>query len=428
MKTLMNAMKRRDFVKLMAATAAATAVPSVIRAQGMPRVVVVGGGFGGATAAKYLRMWSGNTLNVTLVDPSPKHTSCIMSNLVLNNRLKLKDLRFSLAGLADQYGINLVRGKVVEVDASSNRIKLQGGNWIGYDRLILSPGISFKWVRGLDRKVTLNAWIAGQQTRELRNQIRAMPDGGTFVMTIPPVPYRCPPGPYERACLVADILVRAGNPGRVVVLDANPDFVVEKEVFGPAFSELYKDVVEYVPDARLLEVDSPNRIAMTTQGEFGGDVLNVIPPHRAAGLVRNAGLTDGGDWAVVDPRTYESTLPGFEGIHVIGDSQGLKNVPKSGHHANAQAKVCADAVLRLLAGEKVEENDERNANIATNSACYSPITYDTATWLTAVYAYDPANHEMRLVPGAGGSAGNWKREHYDDMWDWWANLSRDTFL
>ena len=427
MKTSMNAMKRRDFMRLMAATAALTAAPSVVRAQGTPRVVVVGGGFGGATAAKYLRLWSGNTIDVTLVDPRPQHTSCIMSNLVLNNRLKLRDLRFSLADLATKYGINLLRDKVEGVDAAGNVLELRGGGRLGYDRLILSPGISFKRVPGLDGKITLNAWIAGQQTRKLRNQIRAMPNGGTFVMTIPPVPYRCPPGPYERACLVADIMVRAGNPGRVVVLDANPDFVVEKEVFGPAFFELYKDVVEYVPDAQLLEVNSPNRIARTTQGEFGGDVLNVIPPHRAARLVRSAGLTDGGDWAGVDPLTYESTLGGYQGIHVIGDSQGLKNLPKSGHHANAQAKVCADAVLRLLAGQPVD-TPERIASIVTNSACYSPITYDTATWLTAVYAYDPASNEMRPVQGAFGSAGDWKREHYNDMWDWWANLSRDTFL
>lgn len=290
--------------------------------------------------------------------------------------------------------------------------------------------------RGLDSRLTPHAWIAGGQTNLLRNQIRAMPDNGTFVMTIPEKPYRCPPGPYERACLVADILgrrsgvlagkVSPGGAPRVVVLDANPGIQAEKETFTRAFNDLYGDIVEYIPDARPISVDSTIREITTTKGTFRGDVLNVIPRHGAQQLLRRSGLTAGGRWAPVDPVTYESTVGGQAGVYVIGDAQGTGQ-PKSGHMANAQAKVCADAIIRTAAGLSAH-TQERLDNITTNSACFSPITATEASWLTAVYAYDAASQSMKLVPGSLGESHKWDSENFQDMFSWSENLFADTFM
>lgn len=373
---------RRNFVKATGLVAAASSTPTILRAQtSKRRVVVVGGGFGGATAAKYLKHWGGNNLDVTLIDPKARHTSCVMSNLVLNGRLKLSDLRFDYTAMQAKYGVDVIRDTVKTIDPANRILTLKNQAAQHYDMLILATGISFKKPSGWNTQNMPHAWIAGGQTNLLKKKLAAMSAGETFIMTIPKSPYRCPPGPYERACLVADILKRRGG-GRVIVLDANDKIQAERETFGRAFDELYGDIIEYYTDAELNAID--------------GDVVVT---------------------------TYESTLSGFEDIHIIGDSQG-SGQPKSAHMANAQAKVCADAIIRKLASQPTDHT-ERLENLTTNSACYSPITYDTASWLTAVFQYDAGSKQMKL--SQIGEAGEWTQESYQDMFDWSANLFTDTF-
>ncbi len=426
---------RRRFLKTASATLALTAAPSIVRAQGSARIIVVGGGFGGATLAKYLRLWSGGALDVVLLEKSPGHVSCIMSNLVLNGRLGIDDLSFSYDALREKYGVQVLQDNVIELDGPAARVRLEQSGWRDYDRLVLAPGVRFEEVPGWDQTAVPHAWIAGDQTTMLRDQLKELPDNGTFVITVPKAPYRCPPGPYERACVVADELGRRsgalkgkaapGGTPKVVVLDANPAIQAEQETFGRAFEDLYGDIIQYHPNATLEEVDSEKRVAITSVGDFPGDVLNIIPTHKAAEVVANAGLTDDSGWAPVDALTYESRLSGFPGVHVIGDSQA-SGQPKAGHMANAQAKVCADAILRRLEGLPVD-GAERAAAVTTNSACYSPITSEKASWLTVVYAYDPASKSMKMVPESLGVAEEWTKDNFKTMFAWSENLFADTF-
>ncbi|MEH6517311.1 MAG: FAD/NAD(P)-binding oxidoreductase [Halioglobus sp.] len=414
---------RRNFVKATGVVAAVSSAPGLLHAQTTkPRVIVVGGGFGGATAAKYLKHWGGDSLNVTMIDPKVKHTSCVMSGLVLNKRLSLADLRFDYGALAG-LGVEVLRDTVKNIDPDTRTLTLKAGASQQYDMLILAAGISFKRPSGWDSNAMPHAWIAGGQTNLLKRKLAGMEAGQTFVMTIPPSPYRCPPGPYERACVVADILKRRGG-GTVKILDANDKIQSERETFGRAFTDLYRDIVEYYPSATLNGIDGD--ILDTSIGPISGDVVNIIPTQRAGGLVRRQGLavgSPGKSWAPVDVTTYESTVQGFADVHIIGDSQGSSQ-PKSAHMANAQAKVCADAILRKLSSRPTD-NADRLKNLTTNSACYSPVTYDTATWLTAVYHYDMASQQMK--PSHVGEAGEWTRDNYDDMFDWSDNLFADTF-
>jgi NADH dehydrogenase FAD-containing subunit len=415
---------RREILMGASAGVMALAAPARLRAAAPKHVVVAGGGFAGATAAKYLRLWGDPSLQVTLIDPGKFHTSCVMSNLVLNRSLSLRDIRFPLSNLG-RYGVNVVRQSVVGVDPAAMTVRLKNDDVVGYDKLVLSGGISFIGPDGWDSKAAPHAWIAGGQTTLLRKKIEAMPVGGTYILTIPPSPYRCPPGPYERACTVAEILQSRGG-GRVVVLDANPGIQATKETFTKAFGQLYAGIIDYRTNVAVTAVDAGAGEVQTSAGTFRGDLLNIIPPQRASSLVRRAGVVPkGGRWAPVDPLSYASTLPGFEDIHVIGDSQGTGQ-PKSGHMANAQAKVCADAIVRLLAGEAIDTHTRASA-VTTNSACFSPITADAASWLTAVFAYDMTTHQMRLVPGSLAEAGGWSQRNYRQMFDWSNNLWSDTF-
>jgi sulfide dehydrogenase [flavocytochrome c] flavoprotein subunit len=428
---------RRTLLQMMPATAAMSMIPRV--KAGLPhRVVVVGGGFAGATVAKYLSMWSKGAIEVTLVEPRASHVSCIMSNLVLNERLKISDLSFDYKTLSARLGVNVIQDRVVRINKAGQQVKLKSGTWLSYDSLVLAPGIKFDKIPGLNPRKMPHAWIAGGQTNRLRNQIRAMGNNDTFVMSIPQKPYRCPPGPYERACVVADILKRGGGGGKVIVLDANNGIQAEKETFERAFNDLYGDIIEYRPLERVVYADTGGMIVGTEKltaegdvvpgggGSASGKVVNIIPRHGAPQLLVKSGLTkkiSGAKWAPVDPTTYESELS--PGIYVIGDSQATGQ-PKSGHMANAQAKVCADAIVRRAFDLPVD-TDERLNNITTNSACFSPITATQASWLTAVYSYNRDTKAMGLVPGSLGEAGGWNSENYREMFTWSENLFADTF-
>ena len=430
---------RRNFIQMVPASAAALALTSgstAKAAEPIHHVTVLGGGFAGCTIAKYIRMWSDGEIAVTLIEPRANHVSCVMSNLILNKRLKTADLTFEYNDLQLKYGVNVVRDKALKIRGPQKQIRLKNAGWISYDSLVVATGIQFDKIPGLNYKNAPHAWIAGGSTNKLRNLINKMPDTGTFVMTVPKTPYRCPPGPYERACVVADILGRrsgyldgsGSTPPRVIVLDANPGIQAEKSTFTSAFNDLYGGIIEYIPDAQVesVESDDPNSLVVhTTQGSFGGDVINVIPTHGAQSILRRSGLTGESRWADVDPVTYATTNTLFQDVYVIGDAQGTSQ-PKSGHMANAQAKICADSIIRTAHGQS-SYTEERLQNITTNSACFSPITYDKASWLTAVYSYNPDTGSMALVPGSLGEAHNWSTRNFNDMFDWSNNLFADTF-
>lgn len=428
---------RRNFIQMVPASAAALALTngsSAKAAEPIHHVTVLGGGFAGCTIAKYIRMWSDGEIAVTLIEPRPKHVSSIMSNLILNKRLKVADLSFEYNDLQLKYGVNVVRDKALQINGPEKLLKLKGAGWISYDSLVVAAGIKFDKISGLDYKKIPHAWIAGGQSNKLRNQINNMPDTGTFVMTVPKAPYRCPPGPYERACVVADILGRrsgyldgtGSTPPRVIVLDANDGIQAEKGTFTRAFNDLYGDIIEYIPNAQVESVDSDDKIVYTTDGmNYQGDVVNVIPTHHAPQVLKKSKLTGDSGWADVDPVTYATTNTLFQDVYVIGDAQGT-NQPKSGHMANAQAKICADSIIRTAHGQS-SYTEERLQNITTNSACFSPITYDKASWLTAVYSYNPDTGSMGLVPGSLGEAHNWSTGNFNDMFDWSNNLFADTF-
>lgn len=421
-------LNRRNFLKAVGATTALASAPTIAKAAGGKHVVVIGGGFGGATVAKYIRGWSGYDVNVTLVDANARHTSCVMSNLVLNKRASLRQLKLSYENLAFKYGVKVVIDKAVDIDNAGQKVTLQSGETLNYDRLVIATGIGFRDVPGINYNLTPHAWIAGPQTSLLARQVQNMNVNSTFIMSIPKSPYRCPPGPYERACLVADHFVRKGfttdDNARVIVLDANSDIQAEKHTFHRAFSSLYRNIIEYIPNASVEAVDSEAKRVFTNVGEFDGNVVNIIPEQQATSLVMDAGLADVYKrWAPVDPLTYESTETGFQGVHVIGDSQGTKQ-PKSAHMANSQAKICADAIIRSLSGLPTD-GAERMENVTTNSACYSPITYDEASWLTANFYYDVDAGAMKLRHI--GEAEKWSRGSYKEMYAWSENLFHDSF-
>ncbi len=416
----MSKLSRRNFLKSLGGVAAIASAPSIVLGvNNGPRVVVIGGGFAGATAAKYLKHWSPN-LNVTLIEPNTQYKAPILSNLVMNGQLSMDKITFNYDRLKQKHGVTVIHDWVQGIDSAANSVELKSGAKVDYDRLIVAPGISFNAVSGLDFSKVPHAWQSGDQVLQLKQQLQAMRQGGTFVMTIPAGPYRCPPGPYERACLAADYLKRNNPSAKVVVLDANAGIIAEKEAFSHAFDVTYANNLEYRPNVTLEAVDSNRLIAITNAGDFNADVLNVIPTQSAGKIIKAAGLANhpSGRWADVDPISYESTI--LSNIHIIGDSQGTGQ-PKAGHIANAEAKVCADAIIRLLNGNQPYHSP------MTNSACYSPISTTTASWATVVYQYNPATQSMSAVPGSSGAATTATTRSYRDMFDWSENLFSDTF-
>ncbi len=366
------------------------------------RVVVVGGGFGGATAARYLRLWGGN-VDVTLVERNTSFISCPISNLVVGGYKEMADITRGYDTLK-ALGVKVVQGEVSAIDAAAKKVRLAGGGELPYDRLIVSPGIDFmnEQVGGLaaaiDAGSVVHAWKAGPQTVALRQQLTAMRDGGVYAISIPKVPYRCPPGPYERACLVASYLKQAKPRSKVLVLDANAEIQSKKALFERAFAQHYKDILEYRPNAELKEV--AGGVAKLEFEDVKADVLNVVPPQRAADLAKNAGLiTINNRWVGVNWLTMEATAA--PGIHVLGDATfPAPLMPKSGHMANQHAKVAAAAVIQLLKGEPV------NATPVVMNTCYSFVTAKDVIHVASVHQYDAAEKIFKTVPGSGGvSAG-----------------------
>ncbi|MCE1171878.1 MAG: NAD(P)/FAD-dependent oxidoreductase, partial [Azovibrio sp.] len=350
----MKNINRRDFLKLGAGAAAMAGLygcTSGTRASG--HVVVVGGGYGGATVAKYLRMWSEGQVQVTLVERNTDFVSCPMSNLVIGGSKTLADITISYANLQHKWGVRVIRDEAVGIDAGARKVKLAQGGELSYDRLVLSPGIDFMWdqVPALKsaeaQQQILHAWKAGPQTVALRKQLEDMKDGGVYAITIPKAPYRCPPGPYERACLVANYFKTAKPRSKVLILDANEDVQSKKALFTKAWSDLYKDIIEYRPNSELKDVDVAGKAAVLEFDQVKADVLNVIPPQRAGQIAASTGLKlINNRWVDVNWLSMESTST--PGVHVLGDALfPAPTMPKSGHMANQHGKLAAAAILNL---------------------------------------------------------------------------------
>ena len=391
------------------------------------RVVVVGGGYGGATVAKYIRMWSGGVVDVTLVEPDAAFVSCPLSNLVLGGSKTLADITVSYDGLVRNHGVKLVRDTASAVDVDAKMLRLAGGQRLPYDRLVLSPGIDV-----LSDKVPslgsaeaqaqiLHAWKAGPQTVALRRQLEAMPDGGVFAISIPVAPYRCPPGPYERACQAAWYFKRAKPRSKVLILDGNGDVTSKGPLFKKAWAEEYKGMVEYRPNYVLTDVDVATKTAkFDVQDDVIADVLNVIPPQGASAIARSAGVVTANDrWCDVDFLTFESLK--VKNVHVLGDAiQIASGMPKSGHMANQHAKVCAAAVVALLAGEAPDPAP------VLNNACYSFITDKAVVHICSVHQYDREKKTLLPVQGAGGLSPQMSEVEGRYAFDWAKNIWADA--
>ncbi len=368
-----------------------------------PKVVVVGGGYGGATAAKYVRMWSDQQINVTLVEPNAAFVSCPISNLVLGGSKTMADITTPYDNLSRRHGVTVVRDRVTSIDPDKRTVRLAGGGELPYDRLILSPGVDFimDGLPGMAKvgaqDQVLHAWKAGPETLALRRQLEAMPDGGVYALTIPLAPYRCPPGPYERACQVAHYFSKYKPKSKVLVLDANDDVTSKGPLFKKAWAERYRGIVEYRPKHVLTDVDVA---ASTLKFEFNDDVkahvLNVVPPMRAGEIAVKTGLaTANRRWCEIDFLTHESKAA--KNIHVLGDSiQVAPAMPKSGHMANQHGKTCAAAVVALLTGQ------QPNAMPIYNNTCYSFVSDEDVVHVASVHRYDALQKTMLAVPGSGG--------------------------
>lgn len=395
------------------------------------RVVIVGGGYGGATTAKYLRLADPH-VEVFLIEKDPEYVSCALSNEVLADERTLESLTFSYGALSAFYGVKMVQDEATEIDPVNRKVKIAGGVALAYDRLVVSPGIAFRWgeIEGYDEaasRIMPHAWFAGEQTRLLRSQLDDVPADGKVFIVAPPNPYKCPPGPYERAGLIAHFLWQHNKrQAKVIILDAKEDFA-KKSLFLRAWEEHYPGMVEWVPgskDGRVLAVDPQRRTLKTEFDEHRGDVVNVIPPQKAGRIAEVAGLTDESGWCPVDPRTFESRLQ--DDIHVIGDACIAGAMPKSAYAANSQGKNCALAIQALI-----NENPPPEPSFV--NTCYSIPAPGYGISVAAVYRL--RDGEIVAVEGAGGvsplegSDWEWEREmEAAYARSWFVNITSDIFL
>ncbi|MGJ9417978.1 FCSD flavin-binding domain-containing protein [Massilia sp. CMS3.1] len=412
-------MRRREFIQL---ALAGSAWSSGAAAFGKPlgRLVVVGAGYGGATAAKYVRMLSGGRIDVILVDQHADFVSCPVSNRVLGGQKTLAQLTFGYDLLRQHHGVKFMRGSVTAIDAGKSQI-VMAGQKLAYDRLIVAPGIDFIYddfpmLAGAQQQIP-HAWKAGPQTRNLQRQLMAMPNGGVFTIAIPAQPYRCPPAPYERACLAAFYLKMHKPRSKVMVLDANPVITSKRALFERAWRDLYPGMIEYVPGSELQGVEVASKTVKTPFDTVKSHVLNIIPPQRAGRIAQDCGLANvERRWCEVDFVSYASKV--LPRVHVIGDAID-SGLPKSAHMANAQAKICARAVVDLMLGQAPDPLP------AFANTCYSFIDDKQAMRISTLYRYDPAKKSMEADGGSflsdhpsiqeGGDADAWAQGIWADV-------------
>lgn len=399
-------MQRRELLKTSAALAAMGLVGGCASTGGVPskaRVLVVGGGYGGATAAKYVRLLSGYSIDVVLVEPGDAFVSCPVSNLVLGGSKTLADITTPYTALGRTHGVRIVKDTVARIDPAGKVAVLASGSSIGYDKLVLSPGIELMWdsipgsAAAQASGAVLQAWKAGPETVALRRQLEAMPDGGVYALTIPEAPYRCPPGPYERACQVAAYFKAAKPRSKVLVFDANPDVTSKPGLFKKVWAEQYGGIIEYRPQHKAVAVDGASRtVKFEVEADVRADVLNVLPSMRAGAIAVQTGLANANArWCHVNWLNFESTVA--KDIHVVGDSiQLAAGMPKSGHMANNHAKVAAAAIVAELNGWEINP-----APMLTNT-CYSFVDAKNVIHVASVHEYVAAEKTFKPVAGSGG--------------------------
>ena len=428
---------RRGFVK---GAGAATAIGMIgtpyIALGASKKVVVVGGGTGGATAAKYLRM-ADPTIEVTLIEANKDYYTCYMSNEVLAGDRTIDSIKFGYTGLG-KHGVNVVNDVVTSIDAGAQTVKTAGGQSFSYDRCIVAPGIDFKWesIEGYDDKVAEtipHAWKAGAQTVTLRKQLEDMKDGGAVVIAAPPNPFRCPPGPYERASQIAHYLKKYKPKSKVIILDAKPKFS-KQGLFVQGWKALYgyetdNAMIEWRGSAQgsndnaVVKVDAANKSVTTGFDEtIKADVLNVIPAQKAGKIAFAAGLTNESGWCPVDLHTFESTI--HKNIHVIGDASIAKGMPKSGYAANSEAKVCAAGVAALLNGQ------EPGVPAYVNT-CYSIVGEDWGISVAGVYRLAQDGSEIKQVSGGlspTDATPEMRKREVIYAHSWFTNITNDVFM
>ncbi|HEY9079315.1 FCSD flavin-binding domain-containing protein [Magnetovibrio sp.] len=432
----MSNMNRRNFLKTTGGVALATGVtlaaPSLANAAAAGKVVVVGGGVAGATTARYLKLGNPD-IDVTVIEPKASYHTCFMSNEVLGGERTLSQIEQSFDGLVAM-GIKVVKDSVSGIDAAKKTVTTAGGSTFGYDHCVVAPGIDFK-VDGFasvgDFDKITHAWKAGPQTALLRKQLEAMPDGGKVCIVAPPNPFRCPPGPYERASLIAGYLKHHKPKSKVVIIDRKDKFS-KQGLFTQAWKDLYgfgtdNSLIEWRSAASTGGLDAISAADMTVETLSGGkekfDVINYIPPQKAGMIASAAGLTNDKGWCDVDKTTFESKV--HKGIHVLGDASVATSMPKSGYSANSQGKVCAAAIISMLAGKAVGTPSYVNT-------CYSIAGTDYGFSVAAVYRYDAEKDVIAGVKGAGGltpadASAEMRRREVEFAYSWYNNICKDTW-
>ncbi|HEY1058309.1 MAG TPA: NAD(P)/FAD-dependent oxidoreductase [Limnobacter sp.] len=425
-------MQRREFLQgsaLAAATLMGSLPLSAIAGSAKGKVVVIGGGYGGATAAKYIRLFSKGRVEVTLIEPNAQFVSCPMSNLVVGGVRQIQEITNPYTGLTKHHGVKIVQDYAVGIDPDKRLVKLKQGKTLPYDKLVLAPGIDLMHnsIEGLDAAnatgATIQAWKAGPDTVALHKQIAAMRDGGNFIISIPLAPYRCPPGPYERASLVANYLKQHKPKSKVIILDANPDVTSKGKLFKAVWESQYKGILEYRGNHKVTGVDAATK---TVKFEFEepvqGEVLNLLPDMRAGKLAVDLGVANlNGRWAEVNYQTFESKV--MPHVHVIGDSiQVAPLMPKSGHMANSHAKVAAAAIVSQLSGW------EPNPAPLLNNTCYSYINPKEVIHVASVHAYNAEKKTFLTVEGSGGVSTGPTELEGQYAWSWAQNIWADTLV
>ena len=423
---------RRDFIRLgagasLAATTGIVGFPSIARAAGK-RVVVVGGGVGGGTAAKYLRMYD-PSLDVTLVEPNKTYLTCFFSNLVIGGLRDMKSIEVGYDGLAKR-GVKVVHAAATAIDPVAKKVALEGGKSLEYDFCVVSPGIELNYggIAGYSEAASQkmpHAWKAGPQTTLLRLQIEAMDDGGTVIIAPPADPFRCPPGPYERAGLIANVLKKKKPKSKILILDAKDAFA-KQGLFLAGWKELYGDMIEWVPmskEGKVSKVDLANMTvtAGNLETEHKGNVINIIPPQTAGKIAKDSGLANDKGWCPINPMTFESTL--HKDVYVIGDACIAPPMPKSGYAANAQAKVCAAAIAHVAAGSTPP------SPVLFNT-CYSYLAPDDAISVGAIYKMEEG--KLASVKGSGGvtpakATKVMRAREAEFAESWYTNVTDDIF-
>jgi sulfide dehydrogenase [flavocytochrome c] flavoprotein subunit len=424
-------MQRRSFLQSSAALSllglgacATTSVPS------KAKVVVIGGGYGGATAAKYVRLLSDYKIDVVLIEPQAAFVSCPISNLVLGGSKQIGDVTTAYTGLGKNHGVTVVRDMASGIDTAKRTVTLAGGATIAYDKLVVSPGIDlvFSSIEGLQQAQAagqiLQAWKAGPETVALRRQLEAMPDGGVYAITIPEAPYRCPPGPYERASVIAGYFKAFKPRSKVLILDANPDVTSKGPLFKKVWAEQYKGIIEYRGQHKATAVDAKaGVIKFDVQDDVKANVLNVLPSMRAGAIAVQTGLNNMANnrWCGVNYQSFESTAA--KDVFVLGDSiQIAPAMPKSGHMANSHGKVAAAAIVAQLSGWEINP-----APMLTNT-CYSFVDSKNVIHVASVHEYVAAEKTFKTVAGSGGVSTAPSELEGVYALNWASNIWSDTLI